>query len=102
MSNTAHIQNSVIVDTARVIDRAAEARLCRKFDVRILPVLAVMYLFNALDKGNISNAQTAGDQYNRIISIFFVPYVLFAPPCAMLGKKPRPAANMTVLLCTTR
>ncbi len=29
-------------DTARVLDHAAERRLCRKFDIRILPVLAVM------------------------------------------------------------
>jgi hypothetical protein len=29
-------------DTARVIDHQAERKLCRKFDVRILPVLAVM------------------------------------------------------------
>ncbi|KAH8811017.1 major facilitator superfamily domain-containing protein [Xylogone sp. PMI_703] len=83
-------------ETARVVDHAAERRLCRKFDIRILPVLAIMYLFNALDKGNLGNAQTAGlskdlnfsgNQYNDIVSIFFVPYVIFALPLAMLGKK---------------
>lgn len=68
-------------DTARVVDPIAERRLCRKFDIRLLPVLAVMCelhyisnlkfvlmiydlpdsdLFNALDKGNLGNAQTAG------------------------------------------
>ena len=35
-----------------------EKALCLKFDVRILPVLAVMYLCNALDKGNLGNAKT--------------------------------------------
>jgi len=30
------------------IDAAAERRLVWKFDLRILPILAVMYLFNAL------------------------------------------------------
>lgn len=29
-------------------------------DMAILPVLAIVYLFNALDKGNISNAKTDG------------------------------------------
>lgn len=29
-------------DTARVVDPVAERRLCRKFDIRLLPVLAVM------------------------------------------------------------
>jgi len=33
--------------TARVVDLKAERALCRKFDLRLLPVLAVMYLFNA-------------------------------------------------------
>ena len=34
-------------------DPKAERRMVWKFDLRILPVLAVMYFFNALDKGNI-------------------------------------------------
>lgn len=33
--------------TARIIDPAAERALCRQFDFRLLPVLALMYLFNA-------------------------------------------------------
>lgn len=70
-----------IQDTARVLDHQAERALCRKFDYRLLPILAVMCklwlslpvepwygcsccrisdLFNALDKGNIGNAQTDG------------------------------------------
>lgn len=45
-------------ETAAVVDHHAERALCRKFDYRLLPVLAVMYLFNALDKGNLGNAKT--------------------------------------------
>jgi MFS family permease len=79
-----------------LIDPKAEARLVRKFDFRVLPVLAMMYLFNSLDKSNLGNAKTAGlektlnlkdDQYNLILSIFFIPYVLTAPFLAILGKK---------------
>jgi MFS family permease len=82
--------------TSSVIDPAAERRLVWKFDLRILPVLAVMYLFNSLDKSNLGNAKTAGlektlhmhgDQYSTILSIFFVPYVLTAPFLGILGKK---------------
>jgi hypothetical protein len=71
-----------------VVDHPAERALCRKFDFRLLPVLAIMYLFNALDKGNLGNAKTAGlekdlhfknDEYNIILCVFYVPYVLFAP-----------------------
>ena len=35
------------------VDHKAERKLVLNFDLRILPVLAVMYFFNALDKGNI-------------------------------------------------
>ena len=42
------------------IDARAERALVWKFDLRILPVLAVMYLFNSLDKSNLGNAKTAG------------------------------------------
>ncbi|RWA06169.1 hypothetical protein EKO27_g8938 [Xylaria grammica] len=80
-------REDVAEETALVIDSAAERALCRKFDFRLLPVLAIMYLFNALDKGNLGNAQTAGlsknlnfapGQYNLIVGIFFIPYVLTA------------------------
>ncbi|KAH8664609.1 putative MFS transporter [Xylariales sp. PMI_506] len=102
-----------------VVDAAAEKALCRKFDFRLLPVLAIMYLFNALDKGNLGNAQTDGlsteslslvssrastdlnfgpGQYNLIVGIFFVPYVVFAPPMAILGKKIGPARMLPILM----
>jgi len=31
-----------VAETARVVDRIAERQLCRKFDIRLMPVLAVM------------------------------------------------------------
>lgn len=42
------------------IDPNTERALVRKFDFRLLPVLAIMYLFNSLDKSNVGNAKTAG------------------------------------------
>ncbi|GIK02995.1 hypothetical protein Aspvir_007061 [Aspergillus viridinutans] len=78
------------------IDPRAERALVWKFDLRVLPVLAVMYLFNSLDKSNVGNAKTAGlektlhlkgNEYNLILSIFFIPYVLTAPFLGILGKK---------------
>ncbi|KAL8408675.1 hypothetical protein RB594_007213 [Gaeumannomyces avenae] len=92
--------------TVRVLDPAAERALCRKFDFRLLPVLAFLYLLNALDKGNIGNAETAGfskdlgfapGQYNLILAIFFVPFVIFAPPISIIGKKYGPARVLPCL-----
>ncbi|KAI9702197.1 MAG: hypothetical protein M1820_006279 [Bogoriella megaspora] len=95
------------VETTRVLDHHAERALCWKFDCRILPILAFMYLCNALDKGNLGNAKTdhmendlhfKSDQYNIILSVFYVPYVLFAPPLAMLGKKIGPHRMLPILM----
>ena len=83
-------------DDGILMTPAAERAIVWKFDLRILPVLAVMYLFNSLDKSNLGNAKTAGlektlglksTQYNTILSIFFIPYVLTAPFLGILGKK---------------
>ncbi|KAK0388078.1 hypothetical protein NLU13_4322 [Sarocladium strictum] len=108
-SGEANYPAGVIGATAQVIDHEAEKKLCWKFDIRLMPVLAIMYLFNALDKGNLGNAQTDGlskdlnfknGQYNLIVSIFFVPYVLFAPPFAMLAKKYNPARALPIMMFT--
>ena len=92
-----------------VIDRKAERALVWKFDSRVLPVLAVMYLFNSLDKSNLGNAKTAGlekslglqgNDYNTILSIFFIPYVLTAPFLGILGKKYGPSRVLpAMMLC---
>ncbi|KXH26783.1 major facilitator superfamily transporter [Colletotrichum salicis] len=96
-------------DVVQVVDKAAERALCRKLDFHILPVLAVMYLFNALDKGNLGNAETDGlstdlgfkdGQYNLIVSIFFVPFVAAAPFVALIGKKFGPAIVLPILMFT--
>ena len=86
---------------------SAERALVWKFDIRILPILAIMYLFNSLDKSNLGNAKTAGlektlglkgDQYNIILSVFFIPYVLTAPFLAIAGKKYGPNRVLPVMM----
>jgi MFS family permease len=90
-----------------IIDPKAERALVWKLDLRVLPVLAVMYLFNSLDKSNLGNAKTAGletslglgdNQYNIILSIFFVPYVLTAPFLGILGKKYGPNRVLPMMM----
>jgi hypothetical protein len=51
------VQSSEVSES---IDPQAERSIVWKFDLRILPVLSVMYLFNSLDKSNLGNAKTAG------------------------------------------
>ncbi|EFX01151.1 major facilitator superfamily transporter [Grosmannia clavigera kw1407] len=93
--------------TPHVLDHKAERALVRKFDMRLLPILAVMYLFNALDKSNLGNAKTAGlekslglvgNQYNILLSVFFVPYVLTAPFLGILGKRFGPSRVLPIMM----
>lgn len=93
--------------TSIPIELADERALVWKIDIRILPILAIMYLFNSLDKSNNGNAKTAGltktlhlkgNQYNTILSVFFVPYVLTAPFLAILGKKYGPNRVLPLMM----
>jgi len=63
-SVSTNVKGDTIVQTQEgetfVIDKKAEQALVRKFDLRILPLLTMMYLFNSLDKANLGNAKTAG------------------------------------------
>lgn len=88
-TSEARLDKVDLSEPAYVVDHQAERALCRKFDFRILPVLSIMYLFDTLDKGNLGNAKTdglerdlgfTGNQYSIILSCFYIPYVLAAPP----------------------
>ncbi|KAF4627428.1 hypothetical protein G7Y89_g10727 [Cudoniella acicularis] len=87
-------------EPAFIVDHHTKRAPCRKFDFRLLPVLAVMYLFSALDKGNLGNAKAdhlednlhfKGNQYNIILSAFYIPY-------GMIGKKYGPAIVLPIMI----
>lgn len=40
--------------------KTTEARILRKLDVRLIPMLAILYLMSFLDRGNIGNAKIEG------------------------------------------
>ncbi|KAI4845382.1 MFS general substrate transporter, partial [Aureobasidium sp. EXF-8845] len=70
--------------------------MIRKVDLRLVPVLAVLYLFSHIDRANIGNAKIegmmedlgmSGIQYNIVLSIFFIPYILLEVPSNVLLKK---------------
>ncbi|ODV77778.1 MFS general substrate transporter [Suhomyces tanzawaensis NRRL Y-17324] len=90
-------------------NKTLERLIVRKLDFKILPVIAVMYLFNALDKGNISNAKTdhidkdlgiKGQQWNLMLSIFYIPFVLCGLPFSLLVRKYNAANAIPVLMFT--
>ncbi|KZP00222.1 MFS general substrate transporter [Calocera viscosa TUFC12733] len=77
-----------------------ELALYRKIDLRLMPILSLMYLLSFLDRGNIGNAKIAGlttdlglvgNQYNIALTMFFVPYCIFECPANLVLKKFRPS-----------
>lgn len=78
-----------------------EAKLMRKVDFRVIPMLCILYLLAFLDRVNIANANVfglstkkelnlTGHEYNTALVIFFVPYILFEIPSNVFLKKFRP------------
>ncbi|MCJ1467670.1 hypothetical protein MMC07_006295 [Pseudocyphellaria aurata] len=76
-----------------------QRRLVTQIDLRVIPVLSILYLLAFLDRTNIANASVFGlqndlklkpNEYNICLTIFFVPYILFEIPSNILLKKLKP------------
>jgi tellurite resistance protein TehA-like permease len=76
-------------------DPKAEARLRLKIDLYIIPTVALLYLFCFIDRANIGNARLAGLEkdlklkgydYNAVLSIFYVSYIIFEIPSNICCK----------------
>jgi MFS family permease len=71
-------------------------------------MLAVLYLISHLDRANIGNAKIeglaadlnlVGNQWNIVLSLFFIPYVLLEVPSNILLKKfKRPSVYLGILV----
>ena len=81
--------------------------LLRKIDMRVIPILFLLYLAAFLDRVNIGNALTLhmpqdlhlkGNESNVVLTIFFVPYVLFEIPSNILLKKFKPHIWLSVCI----
>lgn len=102
------------------IDHAAEQRLVRKLDSKIIPIVMLLYLFSFLDRQvihwcepdesrlrkliirrvNIGNARLYGmeedlglvrNQYQTAVSLLFVTYLLSEVPSNLILKKFTPS-----------
>jgi hypothetical protein len=49
-----------IFDADVAIDPVLEARLLRKLDIRLLPIVTLIYLFAFIDRSNAGNARVLG------------------------------------------
>ncbi|TQC49976.1 MFS transporter [Rhodococcus sp. WS4] len=83
------------VSRSAVQDSEIGARTLKKVSYRILPFVMLLYIFNYMDRTNISYAQlgmqhelgiTVGT-FGAVASIFFLAYVVFEIPSNMALKK---------------
>ncbi|KAI1310479.1 major facilitator superfamily domain-containing protein [Xylaria venustula] len=84
-----------------------EKKILRKMDIRLIPVLALLYLLSFLDRGNIGNAKIEGlqedlhmtdDQYNLCLTVFFFAYAAFEVPSNLLLKRLRPSRWLPTIM----
>ncbi|BEJ12040.1 hypothetical protein CspHIS471_0205000 [Cutaneotrichosporon sp. HIS471] len=84
-----------------------ERLLVRKIDIRLFPMLWVMFCMNYLDRTNIGNAKVGGmahdlkltsSQYSLILSIFFVGYLLWEVPSNMMLSRSTPRIFVPTLM----
>ncbi|KAH8887578.1 MFS general substrate transporter [Thozetella sp. PMI_491] len=78
-----------------VFDPAAESRVRLKIDLFIVPTVSLLYLFCFIDRANIGNARIAGleadlglagNDYNVVLSVFYISYIIFEIPSNVLCK----------------
>ncbi|KAF9234655.1 MFS general substrate transporter [Melanogaster broomeanus] len=89
-----------VADAPPMLTPEQEKRLWRKVDLRLMPILSLMYLLSFMDRGNIGNAKLeglttelhlTGNKYNIALTMFFIPYCLFECPANLVLKVVRPS-----------
>lgn len=71
-TSSTHIEKSdgMIDDFDTVIDPVLEVRLVRKMDIRLLPIVTLIYLFAFIDRSNAGNARVLGRNILKTIHIY--------------------------------
>jgi len=85
-------QTSLLAPTAH-----QQRTLTNKIDLKVIPILGLLYLICFLDRTNIANARIAGlvtglhmpsTGYNTALWIFYIPFVLAEVPSNMIMSLP--------------
>lgn len=87
-------------------DDISTARLLRRVDLRLVPILSALYLLCFLCRQNIGNAKTyhmstdlplTTKEYQLALTAFFLAYSTFDIPCNILLKKLRPSVWLPLI-----
>lgn len=89
-------------------DTAAEKKLLRTLDFRVMPVLWVLFLVCFIDRSNIGNAKIAGmeteldlkgQRYNVAVFVFNIGYLVAGVPLSVLVKRYGPKSLGVMMFC---
>ena len=79
------------------LSEAEDRKLTRKLDLKLVPILGLLYLICFLDRTNIANARIQGLEkglnmpakgFNTVLWIFYIPFVLAEVPSNMIMALP--------------
>lgn len=82
-----------------------EAKILRRIDMHVIPFVSVLYLLAFLDRVNVGNAKSfhliddlklKGTEFNTVLTIFFIPYILLEIPSNVLLKKLSPRIWLSI------
>ena len=88
--------------------KAAERRLLRRLDFRVLPILWLLYLVSFIDRSNIGNAkiqgmdqelQLKGQRYNIALFVFNIGYLVAGIPLSIVFNKTGPKSLAVMMFC---
>ncbi|KAI0090141.1 MFS general substrate transporter [Irpex rosettiformis] len=94
----ARTSSSSLLKPIQFIPSEEEKRLVRKLDLRIMPILSIVYLFAYLDRSNLGNARLqgfpqdvlggdpTGNLFDWTNTAFFIAYILFPIPATIISK----------------
>ncbi|TFK53081.1 MFS general substrate transporter [Heliocybe sulcata] len=105
MTENLGIANQSIATAEKILTK----RVLWKFDLYILPPLALLWLANFIDRSNIGNARIAGlerdthlqgNQFNVALTVFYASYIIVELPSNWVIKKVKPNRWLPILICT--
>jgi MFS family permease len=89
-------------------DKVAERRILRKLDLKVLPILWLLYLVCFVDRSNIGNGKILGmdaelklkgQKYNIAVFVFNIGYLVAGVPVAILFKRTGPKFLSIMMFC---
>ncbi|KAL2843345.1 major facilitator superfamily domain-containing protein [Aspergillus pseudoustus] len=103
----AMIEHATFQSNAETPPLIDEAKVLRKMDLHLIPILSLLYLLCFLDRGNIGNAKIegllddlhmTGAQYNMCLTVFFITYSTFELPSNLVLKRLRPSIWLPTIM----